>query len=440
MYLFNTQEDKLSLNFLSFLMLLCGVCINVTINVVGELYLSELIATILAISLIIKYGDQGLFNNTLFKVVIGLGFSSLAGYMISDVVAGTSPDQYLKGWARIIMLIVNCITIMVIANHGKQYLLWIIIGGAIGGILKGILTGLPITATFNWKMVYGSPIGILTIIAMSLINMRLASLAIATLGTFSILFDSRTMGAIFIVVSAIVWTKAKETRSGEKAINFSLYIKLMVFGLVGALIIYTAMLASQADYKERRENSNAGRLAGIVVSIKAVIHSPLIGYGSWTKNEFFENELRKTSISQLDANKQANIMQKGIAYGDTFRAHSQVLQTWVEAGIFGVLFFIYYGFLLIKNINWIILHRVIDKYTPIFTFYLMSSLWAWAASPFGGDTRIKIAISLGIILTMIQEQKKITMNSIEQQPNLAVNEPEKNNRKVAYNVLQRKKV
>ena len=153
-------------------------------------------------------------------------------------------------------------------------------------------------------------------------------------------------------------------------------------------------------YSGRREASNIGRSAAIIVSLRAIADSPLIGYGSWTINKKYANELQHEAQSQR--NQAGNTSSNA---GSGFQSHSQILQSWVEGGILGASFFLFYGYKLLQTIFWGAVRRPMDVFTPSFMFVLIQGFWSLIASPFLGFERLQIALVVGVIVIMSHERR-----------------------------------
>jgi O-antigen ligase len=230
---------------------------------------------------------------------------------------------------------------------------------------------------------------------------KLTLLVLFAFGVLNIFLDYRILGAVFIVVAAIIW--ARTGRSDQSAISFAKYAKLSILIGLGLIGIVGTILLTQDEYAARRDASNVGRLSAIIVSMRAIADSPIVGYGSWTVNQRYAEMVRREIEMRRDQSL-PEVQQLGS--GSDFNAHSAILQSWVEGGLLGAAFFFVYGYQLVRSIHWHSLHRQLDHFSAVFTFTLIISLWAWMASPFSGNQRIQIAMAVSVIAAEAYDRRK----------------------------------
>jgi hypothetical protein len=318
------------------------------------------------------------------------GLLTLAGYMASDLIAGTEQSRYLRGWGRIILLVSDCAALMILVALQRQNLWWFVLGMGVGGIVTLAIAGVPFDM---WKLGYGERVALIIFTLAALFPRRLAFVAIAGFGVLNIFLDYRSLGAATLIVAVVMW--ARLVRPQEALRGFTGYFKFFVVGAVIAMLLVMSLLFTEEEYASRREISNVGRSAGIIVSLHAIAQSPIVGYGSWTVNEEFARMFQQ----EVQAGTQGFDGPR-LHTGKTFRSHSQMLQSWVEGGLLGAAFFLFYGYTLVKAFRWHALIRPVDRLSPMFVYLLVFGMWSWIASPFGGGTRIVIALAVATAAIM----------------------------------------
>lgn len=376
---------------LAILSLLCGGAGPIRLEAVGNLYLAELLLLpLLIITLVIK-GGSTIPRLGMFWVFLIAGVASLVGYMISDLVVGTEPSQYLRGWGRVILLIVNCVALIALVSHGIRYLWCFVLGWGLVGIVYLLSTGVPLNV---WKLGYGEYAGMVVVSVCSIFPRAFASFGMLTFGVINLLLDYRNLGAVSVIVAAAMWA-ASSSEQGQVRLVYR-YIKLAITASVPVIIVSAILAVTLDEFGERRNISNVGRTASIVVSLKAIADSPIIGYGSWTQNEEYARLLRKEYRERLGA---GNVNRMN--YDSTFRAHSQILQSWIEGGVLGATFFIAYGFFLIKAGYRLIFSVPVNNYFPLLSYFILLGAWNLLASPFGGDQRLLVAVVAACIAAVM---------------------------------------
>lgn len=380
---------------MAWVLFLLGSTNGVSLNFVGEIYFVELaLLPVAAIAFVISRNTAVIGNGLFWSFVIAC-FLTFLGYVISDLYVGTRPDQYFRGWARIGFLVINIAAFGVIGLLAKKSIWWYLLGAGVGVLVYKLVSGVPLTV---WKIGYGAPISLIVLTTALLFPHRIGVALIAGIGALSVYLDSRVHGALILLVAAVTWAKLGRN-------EFSMRVplsrtKLAVASLATTLGIAGLLTITDEDYAQRRESSNVGREAGILVGIQAILRSPFVGYGSWTENA----DLAKMVVETIKENEGArHALQEFGTSGKYFSPHSIILQSWVEGGALGAVVFILYGVFLVRCIYWYIFERPVDVFTPVFFYMLTSGLWHLLASHFGGEARIEIAATIGIILVTMVE-------------------------------------
>lgn len=393
-------NTRIKFNGLGIATFLCGATASINLNIVGQVYMAELLIIILALGIIIFKGDNGVIANRSFHMFMLFGLITLAGYMITDIVIGAGASQYLRGWGRVGFLLTNIMCLMLIAGQGRQYLWWFILGMGVGGVVYLALTGLPWTI---WKLGYGERVSFIVLAMSCILPRRMALMLLLGFGILNIALDYRNFAAVYILVAGIIWARSKKAMPQIKDIKgYFIVGSVLVLAMIVLVIGFTI---TEEKYGARRADSNIGRLTGIIVSIRAIADSPIIGYGSWTVSEEHARMLREEQQKRFDKSR----ARRAPDYrAKVFRSHSQILQSWIEAGIFGAAFFFYYGYRLVQGSKRYIMDRPIDRFSAINIYFVILGVWHLIASPFGGDQRILIAITVAILTAIeFDNSKKI---------------------------------
>jgi len=373
----------------------CGIAGARVINLIGEVYIGELLLIQFALMLLLFGRNRTLLTLPAFGLFVQTGVLMLFGFIISDFYRDTHPAQFLRGWARVILVMLDFIAIAVVVTQDKRNLWWLVLGLALGGILQLLVRGVPIMSPAGWKFGFSTPIAYLLACLCCLMPIKLASLAFAVLGVWNIFMDFRIMGAVCILIAAILWARS----DGVTAISRRQMLRLAATGFVAASLVGISLLVTEGDFAHRREQSNVGREVGLSVAAWAISESPLIGYGSWPTDPALVNLYRQELYEE-------NRRYEKEARTNVFTAHSQVLQGWVEGGLLGAIFWFCYGYWLIRAGKYTALSRAPDAYMPIFLLFIIYNFWHLLMSPFSGPTRLPIALALAIICVCAAEMRQ----------------------------------
>jgi O-antigen ligase len=370
----------------------CGAAFRVKLDVVGEIYLIEPLILLLTLQCLFARGLGKGFVAPVFLGFLGAGLLTFCGYLLADLIAANEPWQYLKGWGRVLLLVLDSMAMIVLAAHGRQNIWWIALGIGVGGLASLLLEGVPLT---QWKIGYGEYLAILLMALAPLAPSWLAGVLIGAFGALSIALDYRSLGAACLVVAAIMLWRHLHKR--ETTARNWLFLSVMVLTLATSIALLLS--ATQQDYLERREQSNVGRYVGLIVAWRAIAESPLIGYGSWAADRNYGRMMRN------EAQRMNRDRDHPIEVSESLLPHSQFLQAWVEGGLPGTAFFVFFGIYVAGALRWFALRRPVDAITPLALYFLILGLWNLAASPFLGIMRIYIAMAVGIVAVAACERR-----------------------------------
>lgn len=386
---------------------LCGMLQPLTVNLIGEIYAVELLLPAAAMAALMARGGQGIFRERKFWVLLLAAAVTLAGYVLSDIVRESRPDQYLRGWGRILILVVDFIALALLVGQDKRNLWWFALGMGVGGVLHlRLLLHAPIAI---WKFGYAEPMLLIAASLGWLLPMRFAAAWLAVLGLVSMWYDFRSFAAICFLLAAYVWMRARRPQQSLASGGKSLRL-LIAVGAAAVLAIGTLLLTESGHSSQRRAESNAGRAAAIEVGLIAIAQSPVLGYGSWTE----DRELAALYLKRFL--EMRGIRDPNTDPGKHFTPHSQILQAWVEGGLLGAVFFIVLGYQLLRATRWIILARPVDALTTLLLYFYISCAWNLFMSPFSAPHRIQIALGAAIVVLAAIERRQSRMAPVRRGP------------------------
>jgi hypothetical protein len=405
-------SPKLRITKESLLAFIFGATSSISFMGVGQIFLVEVLLLIFAYLKILtifafrlSVGKKILSFKYLLKFIIVLNISFL-GYVISDLFVGSAPSDYLRGWAKLVFLITNVSGLMLICLPNPWHLWWFGLGNNLCGILFLIFSGAGGISLLNWKMGYGGPLSALIFLLLPLFGRHVAVIGGIIIGLVNIFLDYRSLGVSYLLVAAIIFVKDRHF-SRQDIVRASLGLGITLF-----LLIYTynqtqtfTYSTGGQTYETRRLESNTGRTAGLELGIIAISESPIVGYGSWAKNTRLGRIYDEIALQDL---KEARHIPPTFAKIRTedIPVHSQILQSWVEGGILGVVFFVFFAYELLVVIKYCCLDRPYDRLLPFFLISLLpGSLWDLLFSPFAGAHRLSIASSVVLICILHAERQ-----------------------------------
>ena len=362
----------------------------------GILYASEILLALVAIwALCTRLMDTQFWRPPFTRLMMFLGVTILA-YVVADAVLGTDTSNLLRGWARPAFLGTNLAGLYSLCRRNPFNLLIYAIAASVGSIVFLALNGRLLE---DWKFGASTPITFLIACLVPLLVPRgilVGSFALGAVGLLHLALDSREIGGNCLLAGLLLAARCLSLLRW-KSISWILLASLAAAGL--GLFLWAYVLTGE-EYSQRRHFSNAWRTASLVTAAGAIAESPWIGSGSQANN--FELQSRYDSIFADRTGVRYRGQQTDTS---TFSPHSQILQSWFEAGVFGTAFFVYLGLAIAGALQFCIFRRRLDAFSVLFAFSLMRAIWHLLFSPFAGMARLDVALAGAVVCVIGLERR-----------------------------------
>ncbi len=392
--------ERFKVTGLALLVLACGMSATYAVEIVGRVYLAEILLPIVAVAAAMTGRLQGLWRQREFRILMLALMAMLCGYVASDLVADTPQARYLRGWGRVMFVVTDFLSLAVIVAADRRNLRWFVLGLGIGGLaITRFLDHLPLMSPFGWKFGYG-PAAIFALAATAYAMPRVAAAgAFAFLGALSMYLDARSYSALCMLIGALLWTSAD--RRGARKGAARNHLKLALGAVVALAVVFLLLKLTEDSWTEqRRAQSSVGRFVYIEIGARAILGSPLIGYGSWGRSREIAAVERQVFTESNNPR-----VRDGEATGEALSIHSQILQAWLEGGLGAGLFFLVYGWLLLGAARYAVVNRTWDALSPMMIFISFNGLWHLVMSPFSAVHRVDIALACTVIVATAMERQ-----------------------------------
>ncbi len=383
----------------------------VEFNVVGRLFLGEMLLAALFPVLIIKRGR--LLVAPLPRTAIALGLFWLVGQMLTDVIRATPFEDFARGWAKIGFFLVNFMAIYLLVVGSRRRIVLFVLGLVLGGFLTYQFDPGIYAVGDPWKFGVGTSVTMLLILLAVMVQWRRSRHVLVAAGivlfasALNIYMGYRSFGGICFVTGAFMLLQGWMTQGGRRqiAIGPGQAIAVGITGLVAAslaLAAYSSMAGSgllgstaQAKYEMQTRGTFGVLLAGrpsILTSAKAVMDSPIVGHGSWAKNRDYAVEHYR-SLQLLDVPVDDTMLSTLL-----IPSHSYVMGAWVEAGIMGAIFWLWVLWQAARRLLGLAGNR--ELLSPLLIFIIVNLTWSVLFSPFGAYGRLTAAFFLASLFTV----------------------------------------
>lgn len=401
-----TTQSQLSNVFGDAFACLIPMLTFVEVEIVGRLFLPEILLLLMLPFLLIFRGH--LLLEPLPKRLILLGFIWLLSQIATDIIRDTPIEDWSRGVAKIIFLLLNFSSIYLYINGKMNRLFMFALGIALGQILMYRFNPNIFSEEYPWKFGYGYSITILIVLGaqLKLFSRKkfLSVVIILCSGVLNFYMDFRSLGLICALTGGFIFI-TKSVRFGYRTLKRADAAKLILFGGIAIFVItsFYSYSVNEGWLGEKvqekyvfQASGDMGLLLGgrseILASSQAIIDSPIIGHGSWAKDP-------KYGDMMLYALNQHGYALQGMLEDDLIPSHSYIMGAWVEAGLLGACFWLFALMLTIRCVA--VCYQTNEAYVPLISFIAFNLLWNIPFSPFGAEARLFSAYDLSLMIVTI---------------------------------------
>lgn len=341
----------------------------------------------------------------------------LVTQIVTDIYVQSAPEDYLRGWARIVFFMINFTAVRIVLNRSLERAMFFLTLVLLAAALKFALGNGNVEKTgelaTDWKFGYGAAFTVFCMYAGAQVQRLLRVAQMSTFGALAAAAVNLALNArsLFGQAAFAALIGPMAAARGRRRINTStILLALALAGAGGFMTVETYSYAAEQgllgqdakDKYERQAENNLGLLLSgrteLLGSLDAVSDSPIIGYGSYARDSYYA-DLRFLRLQQ------AGIPTPRDIDSDRIPTHSFLFGAWVEAGILGALFWFWVLFATVRAVRQSLEQPGI--YTSLIIFAAIALAWDVAFSPFGLDRRIVTPALLNIMLliTMAAQAK-----------------------------------
>ncbi len=378
--------------------LVAGFLTPFTVSLVGELPLGELAligtAAWALLCLCVNRALPGeLFHARSLRTLLLCQAIALLGYVIADFYWHSALRDVVRGWSRMVFLVVDIVAITYLFSRSRHNFLWLLAGLMAGEVAHTLAFG----ALFDdsWKFGFGVPVTYAALFLASFAGPFAVVGAALGLAALHFAMDFRSVGGLCVGLAAITLLQLLPRAWRAWALPF---------GLVAAFALVTGLYSHAQDNGDsyRASRSDIDRSSMIQAALEAVVESPFIGHGSWFSRSHVYDQFMQI---RDDAAKEAGI---GGFSGpneepEDVALHSQLLVALAEGGVLGGAFFIAFGAGILRTLGREVLTQRWQRTSAVRVLLLMFAAWNLLLSPFSGAHRVGIALAVGLMLLMQAE-------------------------------------
>jgi O-antigen ligase len=427
---------------LDLLIFVVGALGRVSVKLIGDLYVSDIFLALLVVAR--WRSAQQLLRRGILRRIFILGCLWLFAQILTDLYWETPFEDWSRGWAKIAFFFADLLGLSLLTRFRMRSALVLMFGFSFSFLLQSLFFPNDGQAGGEfadgmWKFGVGPFFnGAAACLCASRLLFRMIGkpaeyLPLLIIGFVDLALNSRS-GFGIAVAAALTTIFAQFLKRhplmAAKITPASFVAVLILAAGVGRGIVGIYEFAAENDwlsesakakYIQQSMGSRGLLLSGrgeSIASVEAILDSPIIGHGSWAKDE-------KYLVTLFNA-----LADEGTAkYSDiynvddfTIPTHSHILGAWVEAGVFGAVFWAfcaalipYAAYITLKRINTPLLAACYLGYDTNYIAFIYYSLigfaWIIPFSGFANSSRIADSATLIVILSSLSTKRALPKNS-----------------------------
>lgn len=398
-----------------------GLSLAVQVNVVGRLYVTELL--LLALLPLVVVSRQRIQLPAAAKWLLGLTALWLLAQIVTDLYRATPAVDYLRGWARPVFFASNLFVLYQLLGGSHRRILLAAVALSAGRYFDFLFTPDAQQIMSPWKFGISLPLAMIAAVASTLMFRRgwvlPAALPLVALGLVNLALGARALSAVLFAVAAyVLFSRSTFLLSGVHlrrpslrfAIGATLGVVLFMWAFAGAYgwAASSGRLGENARWLyEQQGQGSLGVLLGVrpnlYISFLAISDSPLLGHGSWARDpgaQYFLEARRFLSAAGYSVQ---------VEYDGLIITHSHLLGSWVESGLLGTLVWLFAMGVAVRGAARA--HFLQSPLLPLVGYLAPLVLWDVLFSPFGGDHRVMLPFALTVMLSLPAPPRHATMPS-----------------------------
>jgi hypothetical protein len=383
-------------------------------TLLGTLFLTEVILLVFLVCAIAT--SRVILDSKMARAFILLCLLWLFGQMLTDIIRNIQFVDYSRGWAKIGFTIINFAGIYVLLYRKPRFILLFAAGISIGGVGKYLLSPGIYAHVYPWKFGVGTPLTVLFILAVAAVPQRhilFRGLLLGGISLFNLAMGFRSMAgicALTAVYLALQWLCSHSIYASQR-VSFGRVIALFCALLAASIVLingygYAARQGLLGDNARQLYEDQAYGLLGvliggrseILVAGRAIVDAPLIGHGSWAKDEKYSDafvELRQYLGYGVAVAPEENLIP----------THSHLFGAWVEAGAAGAIFWVWLLYLPLRCLA--MMARAEEPLTPLFAFICFILIWDIFFSPYAGDRRFIMPFYAVVLMRVVARINRV---------------------------------
>jgi len=402
--------------FVGCLIFILGVFSSVLIHFIGDFYVTEVLLIALFPFLALLEGRR-LLRPSLKKIFLLLGLW-FVGLVLSDAYRQTEIINRLRGMALIGFFVVLIATFSIILTGDERQKIIFLTAYAIGSVVVAKISPTETRESdIRWKFGYANGTIILVVLVSCYFYARRkyvpAALCLAAIAGYNLLVNYRS-AFLEIMITAVLVVPIIPERIGrfrllprKRGLVHVLIVTVLALGAgwsASKILTYASSagyLTDQAKEKNEAEAKAGNLILGgrreFFVGLRAVADSPILGHGSWPSDRKYAEMM---ADMEAETGVRMNWNEEIEANSGLIPAHSHIVGAWVFAGILGVPFWAYLLWLVARATVQVAILR--PPLAPIYCYLFITLFWAILFSPFGSWERIFEAVTIVIIIDLLE--------------------------------------
>ena len=380
-----------------------GACTAVEINLMGRLFLNEILLLLMLPYLLARERPHPA-TERYHRATMIFGALWLWNQAVTDLIRETPFVDWSRGLSKIAFLLLNYVALRRLLNSDRRILLFglgLALGSAITSQSQGYDTELA------WKFGFGSMYAVILVVLSGTRPFRKfgwlpVALLIGLAAESAVLGTRNLAGVAMLAAGVLVLGKLLDAFHAQTPIGRAAgFLAVGVVGMAAysgiGYLSSSGMLGErmQKKYQDQIVVGKGSQLLGgrseSRISLTAIRDSPIIGHGSWAKDARYRAQYE----AMIAADSGKPLQSRMGPEATLIPSHSYFTSAWIEAGILGAAFWVFVISIVLGSIT-----RLLGwsyPLGPLAAFIACQLLWDIPFSPFGATARLIVAFALVLL-------------------------------------------
>jgi len=350
---------------------------------------------------------QNSYLEYFLKSIIVVGLLLVLAQLFTDSYLGISRFETAKSVAQIFTLVSLIFSGITLLAKYPRRLHSFLIGYVLSSLISFFFSTNLYIGIDPWKFLFANSVSILVFLLLGSIkrNRSLRFLIILMLTSIHLIFGARSSALLTLltIIIVVIPYRILSSKRSFAIIILSIFLISAATEQVYQHLAFNGNLGVAQEMKAKQQFESGPLIlfarSELLYELGAIKESLFFGKGS--NPNLSQSLLFSVSLAQERLGLQTKKTAAYEQYTKTGKIpqHSMLFSSWIESGVFGMLFWLIILIFLIRNFQLVVSSD--NEFTLLTAYLLVSALWSLFFSPLGAGSRIFMALAVTCVARVV---------------------------------------